>query len=259
VLLALCVVGIVYGRVQTTFRAQGRFDPLARILHFVSDPVARGAGGAADGIGDFCYGLFNARRLTAENRRMRDLLVAQSLYTVRTDQLDQEIDRERGLLSLPPYAGKTRVMADIVGYSPYENRLTVSAGSLDGVGVGMAVECDLGLVGTVQTVDKSRCQVQLLSSAGLTIGAVDIDRSPPSEGLLNGDSPSKLRLVFPDSQASVAVGDKIVTSGHSEHIPRGILIGKVIAVDFNPEFGDRRATVFPAVKVGQIREVAILK
>ena len=55
---------------------------MARVLHMVCDPVARGAGGTADAIGDFCYGLFNARRLTAENRRMRNLLVAQSaLYT----------------------------------------------------------------------------------------------------------------------------------------------------------------------------------
>ena len=58
----------------------------------------------------------------------------------------------------------------------------------------------------------------------------------------------------------MSVGDKIVTSGHSEHIPRGILIGKVIAVDFNPEFGNRRATVSPAVQGRpDLREVAILK
>jgi rod shape-determining protein MreC len=123
----------------------------------------------------------------------------------------------------------------------------------------MAVECPEGLVGTVQIVDSSRCQVQLLSSAGLTIGALDKDRNPPPEGLLSGESTSKLRLIFLDPEVPVTVGDHIVTSGHSEHIPKDILIGKVIAVDFNPEFGTRRATVFPAVQVGNLREVSVLK
>lgn len=189
---------------------------------------------------------------------MRDQLAAQQLYTVDTDQLEQEIQRLRGLQNLPD-RGKKRLVTDIIGFAPYENRITLGAGAADGVGAGMAVECDLGLVGTVQIVDSHWCQAQLLSSAGLKLGAVDVDRSPPPEGLISGESPSKLDLIFLDPQAQVTVGDRIETSGHSDHIPRGILIGKVIAVDFNPEFGTRRATVFPAVQIGQIREVAILR
>ena len=73
---------------------------------------------------------------------------------VDTDQLTEEIDRLRGAFeALPPHPGKTRVMADIVGYSPYENRLTVCSGLSSKVWLlGMAVECDLGLVGTVQSI-----------------------------------------------------------------------------------------------------------
>ncbi len=257
-LLGLCVFGIVYGRVQTARRVSGSFDPVARIVHGVSDPVAKLSGGSVDFLGDFAYGLTHARRLTLENERMRQLLQAATLYTEKTDQLTQEIDRLRGLEALPDHK-KQKVITDIVGYSPYENRITLAVGSAQGIGVGMAVVCDQGLVGTVQIVDSHRCQVQLLSSAGLTLGALDLTRNPPPEGLLNGESTSKLGLVFLDPEAPVSLGDQIFTSGHSEHIPPGILIGKVIAVDFNPEFGTRRATVFPAVQVGRIREVAILK
>jgi rod shape-determining protein MreC len=258
VLLGLCALGIVYGRVQTARRTAGSFDPVARVLHIVSDPVAHIAGSGADAVSEFAYGLINARRLTAENRHMRDLLDAAKMYTVDMDQLGDEIDRLRVLQQLP-MLGKTRLSADVVGYSPYENRILLSVGSAQGVKIGMAVVCDLGLVGTVQIVDVNRCQVQLLSSAGLTLGAVDVDRDTAPEGLLNGESPSKLGLEFLDPEAQVSVGDRIETSGHSEHIPRGILIGKVIAVDSNAEFGSRRATVFPAVQVGKIREVVVLK
>ena len=257
-LLGLCVVGIVYGRIQSIRRDAHAFDPLAKVAHTLVDPIARVSGATADGVDDFAYGLLNARRLRAENRRMKDLLTAAQLYQVDTDQLTQEIERLRRLQNLPD-RGKTRLVTDILGFSPYENRITLGAGSAEGVGVGMPIECDLGLVGTVQIVDSHRCQAQLLSSPGLTLGAVDVDHNPPPEGLINGESPSKLSLIFVDPEATVSVGDHIETSGHSDRIPRGILIGTVIAVDYNPEFGMRRATVFPSVQIGKIREVAILK
>ena len=41
--------------------------------------------------------------------------------------------------------------------------------------------------------------------------------------------------------------------------PRGIIIGKVIGVEYNPEFGTRRANIFPAVQTGDLREVFVLK
>lgn len=257
-LFGLCAVGIAFGHLQTVFRNATKFDPIARVAHFLVDPAAHAATAAADGAGNFAYGLLNAQRLRADNLRMRDQLMAGQLYKVDTDQLLEEIDRLRGLQGLPS-RGKTRVLTDIIGFSPYENRITLNAGSADGIGPGMAVECDLGLVGTVQIVDTHKCQAQLLSSAGLTLGAVDLDRNPPPEGLIHGETPSKLGLIFLDPEAPVSVGDRIETSGHSERIPRGILIGTVIAVDFNPEFGSRQATVFPAVQIGKVREVAILK
>jgi rod shape-determining protein MreC len=253
------VVGVVLGRIQSAQRTNGRFDPVGKTVQTLVSPVARFGGATVDGVSDFTYGLVNAQRLTRENRRMRAELAAQSLYTETMLNLEQQYDDLRKNTGLPPIPGRTVLPAAIVGYFPYENRITLGVGSTDGVSVGMPVETAKGLVGTVQTVDSHRCQVQLLASAGLTIGAIDGDRHPASAGMLQGESASRLSLILPDPNAPISLGDRIYTSGYSDFIPRGIPIGQVIGVDSNPEFGTHRATVFPFVQMGDLREVVVLK
>jgi rod shape-determining protein MreC len=123
----------------------------------------------------------------------------------------------------------------------------------------MPVQAPAGLVGTVQTVERDRCQVLLVTSRGLTVGALDLDRDPPPAGLLRGENSSTLAVTFEDPKAPVEIGDRIVTSGFSELIPRGIYIGRVIAVSPDEEFGMLRVRVDPAVSVGDLGEVQVLK
>jgi cell shape-determining protein MreC len=51
----------------------------------------------------------------------------------------------------------------------------------------------------------------------------------------------------------------IVTSGLSPRIPYGLVIGRVISAEDDPDYGTRRATIDPALDIGTIREVQILK
>jgi len=62
-----------------------------------------------------------------------------------------------------------------------------------------------------------------------------------------------------DPKSPIASGDKIVTSGLSQHIPYGLVVGRVISAEDDPDYGTRRATVDPAVNVGLLREVQVLK
>lgn len=257
--MVLCGVGIALGRMQTFSRATGKVDFVSKVVATVTSPVSQAVVRSLDGIGAFGFGFLNAQRLVTENRRLREQVLATALYTETVERLQRDIEDLRAMEKLPPRIGKTRLAADVVGLFPYENRITVDLGTNQGIKVGMPAESAAGLVGTVQSVDANRAQIQLITSVGLTIGAIDIDRNPPPAGLLKGENGSTLSLIFQDPRAPVQIGDRIETSGFSERIPRGILIGRVIQVDDNPEFGTRRATIFPAAAVGSLREVYILK
>lgn len=226
----------------------------------VVNPPANLLNGTANGISDFGAGIFHARSLKEENRMLKSQIASVALYTETMERLHEEIDQLRKLEDLPAIEGKQRVPADVIGFFPYENRLTISAGSAKGVAVGQPVVTPDGLIGRIQVVSSSTAQVLLLSSPETTnrIGAI-AQRNPPSAGLLRGESSTTYLLEFNDPKAPVESGDLVVTSGFSEHIPRGIPIGRVIQVDDNVEFGKRQARVYPSVNIGSVREVFVLK
>lgn len=258
-LIALLIVGGLLGRLQSAARDSGQLDPITSIALRITDPVAIPAGNLTSSTGQFFNGILGARHLSEENLRLRQLASSAELYNEQLDRLQKEIDRLRVLQGFGPVPGKTRVIASVIGFSPYENRLTLNVGKKQGVAKGMPVEAPEGLVGTVQTVEANRCQVLLITSTGLTIGALDMSRDPPQAGLIRGENSSTLTVTFQDPKAPVEIGDRIVTSGFSNRIPKGLIIGRVISINADEEYGLLRARVDPAISVGELREVHILK
>ncbi len=253
-LVALCVAGFLLGRIQNAARSRGTADPFTSLVRSAIQPVSSPLRAMTEGSSDWSIGVFSGSGLVDENRRLKAQVVAASTYSEQVEALHREIDTLRKLQGFGPLPGKTRVPASIVGFFGYENLVTINVGSQDGVSVGCPVVAPEGLLGTIQAVEPKRSQVLLLTNPGLTIGAVDLSRKPPPAGLLR-----TLAVNFQDPRAPVEVGDTIVTSGFSEKIPRGIIIGKVILVEDSQELGTRRAMVDPAVSVGDVREVHVLK
>lgn len=259
VLVLLCILGGFLGRFQHGALDKGRVDPLSSVGQTLVSPIVLPLSSVVRASSDFFFGLFAARRLTDENRRLASLAQVADLYSMQIERLEGEVSRLRAMSGYGELAGKTRLRADVVGYSAFENRITLNVGSNLGVRPGMPVEAPEGLVGTVQAVEASRCQVLLVTSAGLILGAIDLSRNPPPAGLLRGEDSNRLAVTFQDPKAPVAIGDRLVTSGFSDRIPRGIYIGRVIAIDSDEEFGSLRAKVDPAVNLGNLREVIVLK
>ncbi len=254
----LCATGIALGRWQTIGRDSGKLDPVSRTIQSAFGPVANLVDRSANAVSEFGTGIMNAQRLASEVRAMHDQLKIADLYSETTHRLSAEIDALRRLQSLPPLPGKIRVAADVVGYFPYENRLNLNVGQAQGVRPGVPIVCADGLVGIVQTVEAHSCQVLSITNAGLKIGALVMDRNPSPAGLLRGRDSSTVTLSFQDPKAAIQIGDRVMTSGFSELIPRGILIGKVIQVDDDVAFGRREAVIDPSVSIGNIREVQVI-
>lgn len=254
-----CVIGVLLGRMQTSARNAGRVDVVGEIAQSAVRPISMSCERITSSTSDFFAGLFSANKLSAENRALRAKVMALSLYDVQVSRLEYEVDALRKATKFGDAPGKTRVPTDVIGWAPYENRIILSVGRNEGIEPGMPVVNTDGLVGLVQSVGSKDCQVALLTTFGQQLGGVDTTRKPPTAGMVRGRDNSSLQITFLDPKAPVVSGDSIFTGAFSPRVPPGIYIGRVIDVKDDEAFGIRRANVDPAVNMGTLREVWILK
>lgn len=257
--LALFIaVGIFAGRAQTAARDAGRFDYIDGTIQRLVLPSSKGLSNLFDTVSDFGSGMFQAPSLKRELARLKAENQAAALYQERVDLLSSQIEELRALNGLGKSPGRIRIPASIVGYVPRDAKITIDVGTEQGVVAGLAVVMPEGLVGVVAAAGTSASQVALVTTARLKIGAM-IQRSSPSVGLIEGSGGTLLSIELNDPKADAKAGDLVVTSGLSEKIPRGIIIGRVVSVEDVPEFGQKKAIVFPTVNIGKAREVVVLR
>ncbi len=258
ILVALCGLGIFLGRQQSAAQREGRTDAFGSVAQRLLSPVSLSAGRSVGSAGDFQAGIGNAAGLAAENRRLRAELLALQMYGQTVTQLRDEIDSLRSLAGLPGY-GKTKLPAEITQFFPYEDRISLNVGSQKGVRPGQPVVAPQGLLGIVKSVDQNSCSVLLLVAPSQKLGAIAINRNPPPAGFMRGDGDGGMLVEFQDPKVGVQTGDTITTAGFSDKIPRGIVIGRVLVAEADIEFGVLRARVLPAVSLGRVREVVVLR
>lgn len=244
---------------QSKAKAAGRVDLFGRTLTSVVAPLGSWLGSTFDAAADFRDGLFRARSIGARSRELDEQVRRLQTEKERADRLEAEVAVLKQLLSAPTPANRERLAARIIGFSPRDNRITLSVGSRQGVKAGLAVLGPDGLLGVVQAAQGGYSTVALIwSPPPFKIGAL-AERNPPAAGLLTGETPERLRLELFDVNSPVQVGDSVVTSGFSDTIPAGIPIGRVVAVDFDQAYGRKTAQVFPDAQVGTTREVWVIK
>lgn len=257
--LALFIAaGVFAGRAQTSARDAGKLDSVSGAIQKVVAPSSKGLSNAFDTVSDFFAGMFQAPGLKREVARLRAEVQAAALYQERVDLLSAQIDELRALNGLGKSPGRIRIPASVIGYIPRDSKLTLDVGSESGVVAGLAVVMPEGMVGIVTAVGNGSCQVALVTTARLKLGAM-IQRSTPSVGLIEGSGGTLLSIELNDPKADAKAGDLVVTSGLSEKIPRGIIIGRVVSVEDVLEFGQKKAVVFPTVNLGKAREVVVLR
>ena len=215
--------------------------------------------GIFDGTRGYFVGALQGGKLRDENLRLRRELALLNTYGETIGMYQKDVDSLRKLAGVDPTYKHEKVVADIDGYFPQQNRITVAAGRDKGIKEGMPAVCALGLVGRVQTVGLKDCQVLLLTSSSVQFGAIAPKYSPAAAGLISGENSQTLMLRFAEPHVPVSSGDVITTSGFYSGVPKGIPIGRVISAESMPEMGSSRARVLPAVNVGELREVVILK
>jgi rod shape-determining protein MreC len=211
-------------------------------------------------------GLVTARsenqKLKKEVRTLRQQYATAQSALNENVVLQQLLHYERG----PSFPKDfTAVNASVIARNApdVEQKITVSAGSHQGVRVNDPVVTDDGLVGRVTVVAPSVARVTLLSDASSAVAALDLRTK--AYGLVQHGAGGGDQLVLQrvPKDKVVRAGDIVVTAGTQlatlpDIYPKGILIGRVSSVDQNDVDIFKQIQVDPFADFSSLDSVAIL-
>ena len=141
------------------------------------------------------------------------------------------------------------------GASPEFRTVTIDKGTSDGLRRDLAVLAPAGVVGRLVVPSRRNAQVQLLIDRSAAAGAL-IERSL-AQGVVVGTGESRLRLDYVSEAFDVVAGDVVVTSGIDAIYPKGLVIGRVAAVE-RAGGAYRLITVEPAVDFSTLEDVLVV-
>jgi rod shape-determining protein MreC len=232
ILLLIVVSGLTAHFHRRTLRLLGAATSLTYPFTYAASIAVREADAAATYVRDLVAAGGENARLRAELARLE--AVERENAVLRSDNRD--LRRLLRLTRTGPVAGRW-VAAEVVARSPstWFSTVVIDRGSRSGVATGDAVLAAGGLVGRVLTTSPFQSVVLLLSDPASGVPIFDV-RSR-DVGLLSGQGASSPPLAeFFQGTANVRKGDLIATSGLGSAMPRGLMVGRVVAVR-RTEFG----------------------
>ena len=158
------------------------------------------------------------------------------------------------------YSDYKTVAANVISrdISNYSKTIVINVGKKNGVKENMTVIASEGLVGYVISVTDSTSKVQtIVDSSSNTSSILSTTRdSVICKGMLGENS--SLKAVYIPTDATVASGDVVETSGLGGIFPKGIYIGKVTKVVNTNNLVDRYAIVETAVNYNKLETVLVI-
>lgn len=142
----------------------------------------------------------------------------------------------------------------------YRTLLTISKGTLHGIGVNMPIITDAGLVGYITEVGATWSKAVVLTETATAVGGY-IERSGALgvvEGTYELRTEGLCRMVYIEAESDIRIGDKVITSGIGGVYPRGLLVGRVSAIEVDEASRTLTAIIEPAADLDSISKVMIV-
>ncbi|MBI2206333.1 MAG: rod shape-determining protein MreC [Candidatus Rokubacteria bacterium] len=252
---SIVLVCLVLITVQSRGRSSGAGDVVAVITTPIQTLLAR--------VNRTAFGLWATyldwKNVRAENRRLRDENQRLRVDALQIGETVDENRRLRRLLVLRDRLPLDTLTGEIIAreWGGWVRSLTVNRGRNDNIMRLTAVIGPDGLIGRVVDVRPGAAIVQVLTDPASTVGA-HVVRTRTS-GIVEGEARGTMRFKYMARDgAGILVGDLIVSAGHGGLFPRGVPIGRVIAIDDRGSALFHYAALAPAVDFGRIDEVLLV-
>ena len=162
---------------------------------------------------------------------LEELLASRQIEIIQLREAASDYDRLVDLLSYTSALENQEFLtADVIALdqSGIVRGLIINRGARDGVGVGMPVVTDLGLVGRIVGVSANAAQVQLINDENSSVSARL--QTTRAEGSIIGQASGALRMTFIDLDERIIQGDLVITSGLGGNFPPDVVVGQVTSV-----------------------------
>jgi rod shape-determining protein MreC len=191
-------------------------------------------------------------------RQAREALALQSAQVLRAQTLAAENERLRQLLDLEP-AMQVRSLAAEVLYEaadPFSRKLIIGRGQAHAVALGAPVINEHGVLGQVTRVYALTSEVTLLADKDAAIPVLNTRTGQRSAAF---GTAGGLELRYLPSNADVAEGDALHTSGVDGVYPPGLPVGRIVRVQRRVDAGFARIEVALAAPADGVRHVLVLE
>ena len=162
--------------------------------------------------------------LEAQVRELQEeLIVTQGLMTQ-----NKRLKEQTNFVDFPDTKIITGRVVALSG-GPFVKSMLINIGQDNGARLGQAVMSEYGLVGVIVEVASSFARVLQITDINSQIPVVTENTRDPA--IIKGDNSRFLKLKFVPNGSLLAVGDRIVTSGHGGLLPPDIPIGHIAEID----------------------------
>ncbi|MBB5183786.1 rod shape-determining protein MreC [Catenisphaera adipataccumulans] len=217
-------------------------------------------------IGNFVNDVANLWHQYDDNQYLTQELAEQKSYKTLYDNERNENKELQDLLNMKNELGNsTQISARVIkrSSSSWDQYVTISAGSAQGVKENMIVVTSEGAVGLVQDTQTNTSKVQLLTDEDLENDIsvkISMEDGSTAEGLIDSYDPDKkaYRMSLFDSSVDVSAGMEVATSGKGGNYPSGIYIGTVRSVEQNDNSIVSTIYVTPVSNISSFNYVIVL-
>lgn len=222
------------------------------LLSHVVFPIQRKVYRIGNYVKELKEAVVNYQEIIEENRKLKNEHIKYDTLISYNEKLQEENDRLRDILGIKKEK-KMNVRVAKVNFRNPSNlyvRFYINQGRKDGIKKNMIVLSGETLIGKIGRVYEDYSIVDMITSENFNVSAMTESQML---GIVKGSDEDDGTLYFEANtfQNSIAIGEKVYTSGISEIYPKGIYIGKVSEID------DGDGEIFRSIKVKN--DIDILK
>lgn len=175
-----------------------------------------------------------AANATASSETLSELKEENERLTAQVAELSEAqntAERLEALVDLQSSYNLTTTAARIVGSTgdAWSDAVVIDKGANAGFEVGMPVCGSGGVIGQIIEVGATTSTVRLITDEQSGVSAMV--QSSRAQGMLQGQADGTLRLEYVVTDAEVAEGDIVITSGLGGVFPKGLPLGTVTSVE----------------------------
>ncbi len=251
----------------------GALKPVESVIAYVIAPVERGLASTFETVSQFSQTIQDVRELQSQVEELKEENNTLMVENVRLREFEAENHELRQRLNFadenPTYSliGSDVIergctvypCAEVVGQdtNPYLRYVIINAGSNDGIAIGMPVVTGgSALVGRIARVTPNLAYVQLINDPTSEVAAM-IQQTRVT-GMVVGDQEGNLVMTEIMPNEEVSENEFVITSGLGGLMPRALILGQIMKVNYQEAALFQTALLRPAVDFRRLDMVLVI-